>query len=338
MKSITKNQINNETIEAMVQFNFGETAVAADITELGGGLFNSAYSFTLHVPSQEAERLVLKVAVAPSTRTLSYEKDIMRMEVALYQKLAGIVPTPKLRGVDFSRTVIDCDYFFMERMSGSPWNTIAKKISEENKEALKQEYGSYLALIHQIDGEYFGYCKNSEYEFTTWSAAFQKMVDEILLDASQGGVRFPDAKIKKVLAPHIHLLDEIKTPKLVHSDLWAGNIFLRKENNIFRIEGLIDHERAFWGDPVADYTASFGIYADIRKERSVQKGIEKIQGYPFILTKNDEIRMSMYRLYGALILGAETYRYSKSFGYFQLIYSKFMLRKYIRQLEKAAKK
>jgi fructosamine-3-kinase len=189
----------------------------------------------------------------------------------------------------------------------------------------------------QTESEYFGYCKNSEYKFTTWSAAFQNMVEEILSDAFHGGIRFPIAKIKKVLAPHIHLLDDIKTPKLVHSDLWAGNIFLCKENNTFRIEGLIDHERAFWGDPVADYTASFGVYADIRKERSVQIGIEKIQGHPFVLTKNDEIRMIMYRLYGALILGAEIYRYSKLFGRFQLIYSKFMLRKYMRQLKKAAR-
>lgn len=44
-------------------------------------------------------------------------------------------------------------------------------------------------------------------------------------------------------------LKEVATPSLVHWDLWDGNVFV--ENG--RITGLIDCERALWGDPLMEY-------------------------------------------------------------------------------------
>jgi aminoglycoside phosphotransferase (APT) family kinase protein len=36
----------------------------------------------------------------------------------------------------------------------------------------------------------------------------------------------------------------------VHTDLWAGNVFV--EESTGEVVGVIDPERAFWGDPLAD--------------------------------------------------------------------------------------
>ncbi|WBP84740.1 phosphotransferase [Kitasatospora cathayae] len=47
---------------------------------------------------------------------------------------------------------------------------------------------------------------------------------------------------------------------MVHFDPWPGNVFIRPGGaEQARITGLIDHERAFWGDPAAELVSlAFG--------------------------------------------------------------------------------
>ncbi|CAM3178704.1 phosphotransferase [Paenibacillus lupini] len=54
---------------------------------------------------------------------------------------------------------------------------------------------------------------------------------------------------KTVLARVSGLLTDVKEASLVHWDLWDGNIFVKDG----AISGLIDFERAFWGDPLCEY-------------------------------------------------------------------------------------
>ena len=39
---------------------------------------------------------------------------------------------------------------------------------------------------------------------------------------------------------------------MVHWDLWLGNIFVMKSDNKWVLEGIIDFERAIWGDPLTE--------------------------------------------------------------------------------------
>src|SRR5262249_2277648 len=49
------------------------------------------------------------------------------------------------------------------------------------------------------------------------------------------------------------LLDEITEPRLLHGDLWTSNVLLAEDGREPRIVGLLDHDRAWWGDPAADW-------------------------------------------------------------------------------------
>jgi len=49
-------------------------------------------------------------------------------------------------------------------------------------------------------------------------------------------------------------LDEIQQPRLLHGDLWLFNILVRRNADGPDITGILDADRAWWGDPLADWT------------------------------------------------------------------------------------
>jgi len=49
------------------------------------------------------------------------------------------------------------------------------------------------------------------------------------------------------------LLDEIQTPHLLHGDLWTFNLLVERGVHAPVITGVLDFDRAWWGDPSADW-------------------------------------------------------------------------------------
>lgn len=108
-------------------------------------------------------------------------------------------------------------------------------------------------------------------------------------------------------------LNEIKTPHLVDFDMWAGNIFI-DEATCSHITGIIDFERSFFGDPAADFTSAMMLFDNVEDEPDFRKGYSEISNIPFKITDNDRIRMNLYRLYMAVILFVESYRYDEDYA------------------------
>lgn len=108
-------------------------------------------------------------------------------------------------------------------------------------------------------------------------------------------------------------LNEIKTPHLVDFDMWAGNIFI-DEATCSHITGIIDFERSFFGDPAADFTSAMMLFDNVEDEPDFRKGYSEISIVPLKITDNDRIRMNLYRLYMAVILFVESYRYDEDYA------------------------
>jgi aminoglycoside phosphotransferase (APT) family kinase protein len=53
---------------------------------------------------------------------------------------------------------------------------------------------------------------------------------------------------------NIPLLDEIREPHLLHGDLWSFNLLVKRGEGTPVITGVLDADRAWWGDPLADWT------------------------------------------------------------------------------------
>lgn len=335
MQSVTKNRLSDEQIQALVKANFGEDTQVGEIEELKGGMFNAAYRIAR---AGGEDDLILKVSVSPGTPLLSYEKDIMSTEVEVYRLLGEHtgVPAPKVLCHDFSKGMIDSSYFFMTPLHGETMDKVKKQIEPENLDAIKRQLGEYFAQIHTVRGAYFGYFTDDESRrYTTWKEAFTAMMGMILDDGRSLGVKLPYARIEKALEAKAPLLEEVTEPVLVNYDLWAGNIFLVKEGDAYQIEGIVDFERAFWGDPYADFAAAFFIDGDLWEDEVFWAGYTAVAGDK-VISERDRVRLLMYRLYIYLIMVVETYRYGFLRARLQKLWSRNRAMKVLEGLESAS--
>ena len=57
-----------------------------------------------------------------------------------------------------------------------------------------------------------------------------------------------------MIRAHPEQLDEIEVPCLLHGDLWLFNLLIARQPREPSIVGVLDADRAWWGDPMADWT------------------------------------------------------------------------------------
>lgn len=334
MESTTKTKISEEEVRKLVVKNFGKEVKTSQITELNGGMMNSVYLLSFESPVEGVSEMILKLSFDSKADILTYETHIMRAEVKFYQHMEGKdIPIPRLIKYDFSREMIDCDYFFMSKINGVLWKDVHEKIQPSNVENLKKELGRYNAVIHSVKGEYFGYIKeDSKWQFSSWYDAFRFMTQNMIQDGKKRGIDLPFDKILNQIDGNKELLNEIKEPTLVNFDMWAGNVLLKEEQGAYKIHGIIDFERTFYGDPFADFIASIMIYDDIEKEIAFINGYNNYAEKKLVITDNDKKRMNFYRLYMSLNLGIETYRFDDDYAQQVLEYVKISIAKALKAL------
>lgn len=331
MKSRTKNRLSENKIKELVRIHFGRECETGEITELTGGMFNAIYRIER---KNEKDAVVLKVGVIPDTTLLTYERDIMPVEVECYRMIREqtTVPVPEVLAYDFSKRYIESNYFFMTELKGEPFSKVMKKMGQENADRIREELAGYLYQIHGIKGKYFGYfTKDERRQYSTWKEAFFHMFRQILADGREHRVKLPYARIMAALQRHDGSLEDVREPSLVEYDCHEGNIFVKKTGNSYTIEGILDFERAFWGDPIADFPTAFVFTDDIRKETAFLNAYLRVSGRN-AYTETDAVKYQLYRMYILTIMAAETFRYGFLYGKLQGMWAKWQLRKCLRIL------
>jgi aminoglycoside phosphotransferase (APT) family kinase protein len=274
----------------------------ADQRRLTGGTFNAVHLVSL----ADGTRLVVKIPPGPDTPLLRYERGILGTE-ALYYRLAGQcrdVTVPVVIAVDTADA--PGGYLVMTECPGSPWPELAPQPRGAARDQLRIELGGQVARLHTITGTGFGYPSGAVGPLReTWRAAFLDMVNAVLEDAATFAVALPRAAadIQGWFSARASVLDEVTTPALVHFDLWDGNILVESGAAGHRVGALIDAERAFWGDPLAEFV-SLALFGDIEQDPAFLHGY-RAGGGTVTFNFAARQRLSLYQAYLNLIMWVE---------------------------------
>lgn len=212
---------------------------------LEGGMFATTYRLTF----ASGLRVVAKTAPTDPRRLLRYEHGILGTEELVY-RLAADRPElrmPRVLLSDFTREHLDTDVLVVSHLDGVPWESL-DGLDPAGRDAIVHDLGGVMAHLHSVTGPVFGYPAAPSLQASTWPDAFTAMTESLLADATVWSVRAAADRVRDALARHRGALAEITMPRLVHTDLWPGNVFVDPAS--LRITGIIDTERAFWGDPL----------------------------------------------------------------------------------------
>jgi len=286
MESLSKNRLDAEQINALTQYAFGQPAEA--VTENHIGEFSALYVVKL-----AEKEVVLKVAPKDTVRVLRYEKHAMQTEVEALRVVRAntSVPVPAVLFYDATKSQCDFSYVFMEKMDGENLNSLSSNLSAAQSRQILLQLGAFNRQINGIEHDTFGSLVRANQRYGDWRTAFTTMCLDVLEDGKDAGAKLPISydTIWDTVDSYAYACDDVKRPKLVHWDLWSGNVLIQGE----RITGILDFERSIYADPLMEY---FFRKEAISADFCVGYGIDLSA-----LGQNARIRLALYDLYLALI-------------------------------------
>jgi aminoglycoside phosphotransferase (APT) family kinase protein len=294
MQSISKTRVSQSTAQQIIGSVFGAQAGIRSFWELTEGYFNAVYAIAL----DDGRTCVLKAAPPDTIRVLRYEQQIMSAEVSIMQLVqqSTTMPVPAIYAVDASRRILGSPFFLMEFVPGIPLHKLRNMLSPAEQQSIDRTVGAYLRQMNDIVGPSFGYAAPTAPRYRSWAEAFLQMLDDVLADGAALDVPLPlpYGTMREWLRAWSHVLADVTRPQLVHWDLWDGNIFIDPATR--QIAGIIDFERALWGDPLMEFQ-----FRGLVDPPDVAAGY----GRPMLETPRARQRRLLYNIYLYLIMVIE---------------------------------
>ncbi|MER6128523.1 aminoglycoside phosphotransferase family protein [Streptomyces sp. NPDC001795] len=265
-----------------------------DCRPLGGGTYNTVEELRL----ADGSRYVLKIPPPRTAPGLAHERDLLIGEERFCRAAASVgVPAPGAVGPE---TAPPNGHLLLTYCPGiSAWGDLDRA----ERARLRRELGGHVARLHTVNGPGFGYPSGALGPLAAdWRTAFTTMYDALLADARRFHAWLPRPvdDIARTARTAYDTLEEVAVPRLVHFDLWDGNILVDRTAQEPRIGGLIDGERMFWGDPLADFV-SLALLGDIRDDADFLAGYREAGG-EVEFTPAARRRLALYRSYLYLIM------------------------------------
>jgi aminoglycoside phosphotransferase (APT) family kinase protein len=241
--------VTADEVRAMCRRAFGDDVPVASVVELGLGTYNSTYRVEIAAETP----VILRVAPEPAKQFRS-EREFLRNEYATLPYLAPLGPlVPRTLAVDFTYEIVGRDYLFQTMLDGVPAPEGLGSYPRAEWASFFRELGTITRRIHDVRGTHFGWVSGPT--FATWGAAVVAYLEDIAADLADVGVDATDVHhATEVARRERAILDEITEPRLLHGDLWTANVMVDPRADVPTVTGVLDGDRACWGDPAADWT------------------------------------------------------------------------------------
>jgi aminoglycoside phosphotransferase (APT) family kinase protein len=298
MESITKNRQPVATLRAMAARAYGPDLVPADddwVSELEHGWFNVAYRMRL----RDGRAVVLKIAPPREVEVMTYERGAMAIELTALRLISERtrVPVPAVEFADQSHELCDADYFFMPYIDADNLGMVAGKLPAASLDRYHEALGAANRELNSIRGPGFGPLAGP-FE-PSWRIAFTRIVEDVLRDGERLSVDigWDYDVIGEVIAAHADSLDEVTEPAYVEWDLGDGNVMIRDG----MIVSLLDHERAFYGDPLIEVGFAGIQLPGFGDPAAFMRGYGRGE-----LSDSEHVRRRLYCLHLTLVMVIET--------------------------------
>jgi Ser/Thr protein kinase RdoA (MazF antagonist) len=249
IKRLMAEHFERELLGQMVAAHLAVDPAQLVFDPIRSGKHNTSYY--VRGASQE---LVLRISPPDDAGFLFYERRMMAQEPGIHSLLRAetTVPVAEILAYDDSRQLVDRDYLVMERLPGQPLSEA--DLPSRRLDGVLEQVGAYLAQMHLLVADRYGYL-GAHHPMTprpTWGQAFAVMWNKLLDDVvACGGYSQEEAeamrRLFKVYEPHFH---QPVPASLLHMDVWSQNILVDHDG---RVTGLVDLDRALWGDPEIEY-------------------------------------------------------------------------------------
>lgn len=303
MAPVTEDTAADQRLRAALPAVLAPLGRVERLERLTGGLFATTFRATL----ADGRRVVAKTAPTATDRLLTHERDLLRTEALVYRLAADHpgLPVPRVLLTDFTRAVVPSDVVVASHLDGVPLTSLEQdgRLPDAVRARVEPQLGAFMAGLHRITGERFGYPQDATgLVGATWPQALGRMVEALLADAAAWGTDVPAREIRAALDRHRAALAEVRVPVLVHTDLWSGNLFV--DAGTSGLTGVIDPERAVWGDPLLELVG-----ADQMGRGPVPpallRGYADAGGHLAVGTPAGETRLLLYRMWIALVMVTE---------------------------------
>ena len=281
------------------------------VHDLSGGLFAAVQAVDL----ADGRCVVTKTGQPDGNgRLLTHEARLLRGEIALLRRVEAIggVGAPRILLTDLTREHVDVDVVALEMLPGTAWQDVRPAMTDEAERTAAEAVGGIMAALHTATGDRFGYpVEASGIGGGTWPEAFATMMQALLADAERWDVAVDAPRVREAVAGSRDQLAEVATPRLVHMDLWPGNVLVHPATG--EVSGVVDLERGLFADPLMDFVGHeplrTGSLPDGAAAGYLAAGgtlpLDPTAGTVSGLTPAADRRLSLYRLYLTLIMTIE---------------------------------
>lgn len=254
-------------------------------------------------------------------------QDAIINELSLYKVLenSDVTAYQKIVYSDITKKHIDVNFLILE-IQGVPYKK--KVFSIRERKLVMYQAGEQLAKIHNIKG--LGYGSEKIGIEHSWSAAYKKLVDDIISDLTVKNVNVDTNRIYSVINKLSFLLEDVE-PSLIHATIWKGNIYVAEKGTKFL--AFAGWENAMWGDLATDFVR-------LNPVRGTMNNKSFIRGYlsvnPLVIDKNFHIRKNLMKLYlglRALIYPILKWRKDTQKYIYKKIEGRIMISESLRYLE-----